>query len=970
MVKSLDEVEDLTRFADESFDTDTIDLFEFTGNDNSPLTRLKSIILSLDWEITDDILDELIEEVANLRTMWEGDKVAQVYLQGLDKVGKYLKVEGAYAHHNAIKLLLTLFYNYEKIISSPDISGDTITSLLKSDIRKFKVLQYQIGMKGDSLVGSAGQVSDTNEQQGTTASDDEQLNALEAAILGLDWEVTDEGLAQFNSQAKILNEHLSDNTHAQVLVQGLQAIGAYISEQKVKAHPDAFTLLHTFFDGLKPLITDNDLDSDKRQEIVIERVSLLNSLKEIIAGNVTPEPVQTSDDVVNQILDLEDQEHEEEPDTEAIDFSADEAAEVVVDTTESTDVDDELDIIFESDELIAEQPAGGEQEPEEDAVASLTGEDEFDIDFDVQETADHVNAAMETADEQYPDEILDPAAIQPLSDEIADEFIEEELSISSKWQPDIDESDEAGLALEPEDTPLSEEELDDELELLFVDEDETKKMAAGIDAADDHEFDELALEFDEDGTVEEESDSNTLEMAEATADEEQEDEDTLDFGDDLFLSDDDEDLSPTDEESPVTPALADSDEEIGFAEEVESVEIGEKQSAELEDKLDSFFGLSEDDQPDAVISDVEQASVVDELLAPALADAPEDGGFREEVASAGIGDEPSAELEDKLDSFFEISEEEPDIGQQPESAATVESDNEATDDTVVAALADESFDGGFHEEEVIATLTEDPSDDLQDKLDSFFGGDDEPQAETVTEDSTTPLDEELDSFFTEDETQVTDQESDETMPALADADERSGFDEEEAVTGLAGSAMDEIDDKLDSFFDIDKEDSEQQSATPMAIVSTLAAAAAALPSAPAAADLQQVADLVAVNKEQNPGTNHTVLLTLIDSAVGLLAKKHEIAEGSSAIVQELVSRLEDADNSTVLIEAVNRYTSWQQAFFDTIISSQEEAATEAPSSAPKVADEEAMGQIESGFSQLRGTLMDEFDSIRKELKKE
>ncbi len=64
MAQSFDEVEDLTRFADESFDTDDIDLFEFTGDDDSPLTRLKSIILSLDWEISDDILDELAEEVA------------------------------------------------------------------------------------------------------------------------------------------------------------------------------------------------------------------------------------------------------------------------------------------------------------------------------------------------------------------------------------------------------------------------------------------------------------------------------------------------------------------------------------------------------------------------------------------------------------------------------------------------------------------------------------------------------------------------------------------------------------------------------------------------------------------------------------------------------------------------------------------------------------------------------------------
>ena len=78
-----EDFEDLTLFANESFDTQDVDLFEFTSEESSPLTRLKSIILSLDWEINDEILQELADELANLQAMWQGDKVAEVYLQGL-----------------------------------------------------------------------------------------------------------------------------------------------------------------------------------------------------------------------------------------------------------------------------------------------------------------------------------------------------------------------------------------------------------------------------------------------------------------------------------------------------------------------------------------------------------------------------------------------------------------------------------------------------------------------------------------------------------------------------------------------------------------------------------------------------------------------------------------------------------------------------------------------------------------------
>ncbi|MCW5214449.1 hypothetical protein VU13_03955, partial [Desulfobulbus sp. US5] len=80
MPPAIDEFEDLTQFADESFDNDEVDLFEFTDDEESPLLRLKSIVLSLDWDITEDTLAELAEELSELRSLWDGDKVAQIYL--------------------------------------------------------------------------------------------------------------------------------------------------------------------------------------------------------------------------------------------------------------------------------------------------------------------------------------------------------------------------------------------------------------------------------------------------------------------------------------------------------------------------------------------------------------------------------------------------------------------------------------------------------------------------------------------------------------------------------------------------------------------------------------------------------------------------------------------------------------------------------------------------------------------------
>ena len=193
-IYNIDEFEDLTLFANESFDTQDVDLFEFTSEESSPLTRLKSIILSLDWEITDEILQELADEVANLESVYQGDKVAEVYLQGLGKIGSYIRSKGAYAHPNAIKLLLTFFYDFEKTVSSPNLSGEEITRILKVDIRKFKILQYQIALGEEEATGtSAAPPSAAAPAPVETGGDHRKL--LKAAILSLDWEVTEESLA-------------------------------------------------------------------------------------------------------------------------------------------------------------------------------------------------------------------------------------------------------------------------------------------------------------------------------------------------------------------------------------------------------------------------------------------------------------------------------------------------------------------------------------------------------------------------------------------------------------------------------------------------------------------------------------------------------------------------------------------------------------------------------------------------------
>ncbi|MDW7773691.1 MAG: hypothetical protein SCH71_12460 [Desulfobulbaceae bacterium] len=288
--EDVDQFDDLTRFLDEDFDTDDVDLFEFTTEQDSPLADLKSIVLSLDWEITDSTMQDLADELERLKEddNFRGDKISQVYLQGLSKIGQYIRSELAHSHPNAIKLLLTFYYDFEKILSSDTITGTEITALLKADVRKFKILQYQIAKRhGDNAPMPAVEEA---KKMGLIFTDSEALRGIRATILELDWEITDESLARLTEKLDKLKSQFAEDRFIQVLLQGLYSLKSYIAEEKSRAHPESYTLLHTFSEAIARLIENGGLDEDQRQEILIEQVNSLNNLKALVAG--TPADIE------------------------------------------------------------------------------------------------------------------------------------------------------------------------------------------------------------------------------------------------------------------------------------------------------------------------------------------------------------------------------------------------------------------------------------------------------------------------------------------------------------------------------------------------------------------------------------------------------------------------------------------------------------------------------------------------------
>jgi pilus assembly protein FimV len=298
---------------DDSYQTDAVDLFEFSTDEESPISQLKSLILSIDWEITDEVLMEFSDELMALRTQWAGEKLNLVYIQALEKISKYIYHKKADSHPNAIKLLLTLYYNLEKIVSSVDLSDEEKKKILLEDVKRFENLKREIRQTSydvdapDSTAGS-GQLQEPGGPAGragreVAAEDDivedeggDLLLNLRAIVLGIDWEITDEELNNLRNEVVRLEKEFSGERPKLILLQGIGTLGAYIKLKKSDAHADAFKVLHNFYDCLEQLV-DTPMSLDEEKKILFPAVERFNAFKALVGSTITERPAAADDDL-------------------------------------------------------------------------------------------------------------------------------------------------------------------------------------------------------------------------------------------------------------------------------------------------------------------------------------------------------------------------------------------------------------------------------------------------------------------------------------------------------------------------------------------------------------------------------------------------------------------------------------------------------------------------------------------------
>jgi hypothetical protein len=112
-----------------------------------PLAELKNLVLSIDWEITDDILASFLNQINQLKKTYQQDKIVGIFLQILGSLGQYIKTNRGNAHPKTFKILNSVFSSLEEIVVDSDMAEAQKSKILRLEMKRYKELRQQISQK-------------------------------------------------------------------------------------------------------------------------------------------------------------------------------------------------------------------------------------------------------------------------------------------------------------------------------------------------------------------------------------------------------------------------------------------------------------------------------------------------------------------------------------------------------------------------------------------------------------------------------------------------------------------------------------------------------------------------------------------------------------------------------------------------------------------------------------------------------
>ena len=137
---------ELAKRLDTLFEDDAIDPDNSGTETGDPLDELKSLVMSIEWEITDELMERFVAQVETLKTQYKDDRILVMFLQLLGSLGLYVKTNKGKAHPTAFGLLSSVYDSFASAAAPGEISASEKKKLLYVELSKYKELKEQLGL--------------------------------------------------------------------------------------------------------------------------------------------------------------------------------------------------------------------------------------------------------------------------------------------------------------------------------------------------------------------------------------------------------------------------------------------------------------------------------------------------------------------------------------------------------------------------------------------------------------------------------------------------------------------------------------------------------------------------------------------------------------------------------------------------------------------------------------------------------
>jgi hypothetical protein len=111
------------------------------------LLDLKSIVLSIDWEITDGAMTGLLNEIKKVSDLYAGNRSLYSMLRLLESLAKYIRKRKGRAHPDSIQLLNSCYRGLETIVTGENLSKEDVRAIVSGEIDKFRRLKSEIATR-------------------------------------------------------------------------------------------------------------------------------------------------------------------------------------------------------------------------------------------------------------------------------------------------------------------------------------------------------------------------------------------------------------------------------------------------------------------------------------------------------------------------------------------------------------------------------------------------------------------------------------------------------------------------------------------------------------------------------------------------------------------------------------------------------------------------------------------------------